>query len=54
MKRQIICVTVLYNLDHINGCVLREFFFAICSLNIEYYRGKVERNKEKTVSEVGA
>lgn len=47
MKRQIICVTVLYNLDHINGCALREFFFAICSLNIEYTEEKLKEIKKK-------
>lgn len=51
MKRQIIRAVVLYNLDYIAGCAVLEFFFAICILDIEQ---KVEREKEKTVSEVGA
>lgn len=47
-----ICVIVLSNLDYTTGYAVREFFFAICSLDIEHTEEKL--NKEKTVSEVGA
>lgn len=51
MKKQIICVIMLSNLDYTTGYAVREFFFAICSLDIEHTEEKL--NKEKTVSEVG-
>lgn len=52
MKRQIIRVIVLYNLDYTTGCAVREFFFAICSLDIKHTEKLKKKQYLKLVLEV--
>jgi len=56
MKRQIICATVLHNLDGTTVYAVRGFFFAICSLDIEHTEEKLQEIKKqylKLALEVG-